>query len=305
MRGMDGKDENMEKSTHDTAALRKAGPEGRGAYLMRIADERMRYIGTWRIVGGSGWRLYAHKHTFHELLYFAQGNTTVNVGRSRVVFSPYDMILYPPSVTHHEYPNFQGDRHDVICVHFDVGSTLCRHGPIIAVDRDGHLRWLFERLLEEIQDEPGRGRAVSCDLIRVILRLTAKATESPDEKRNRIVNLAMLHIQNNVGAPIDVAGIARAVGTSPAYLSRRFTKELGVSPTQYAISVKMENAKRKLALTNESIKEIASSLGYRDALYFSRLFRKGTGKSPRGFRRAAERPGPVGSRRTHPKKRAR
>jgi len=128
---------------------------------------------------------------------------------------------------------------------------------------------------------------MSRDLIRVILRLTAKETESTEERKNRIVGLAMLYVQDHIGEAMDAAGLARAVGTSPAYLARRFARELGMSPTRYVISVRMGIAKRKLALTNDRVADIAGSVGYADPLYFSRLFRKATGVSPRRFREKA------------------
>jgi AraC-like DNA-binding protein len=287
--GMDRKRTNMDKTAQGAARRRQASTlaaDGRdtSAYLMRLAEERMRYIGAWRIVGDSGWRHYAHAHPFYELLYFVQGGTLVDFDGSRAAVNPYAMILYPPRVRHHEFPNFQGDRHHVICAHFDASAPMPRRGPIIAMDREGHLEWLFQRLHEETDDEPSRSQAVSRDLIRVILRFAAKGAESTDERNNRLVGLAMLYVQDHIGEQIGVGRIARAVGTSPAYLARRFARELGMSPTRYVISVRMQIAKRKLALTDERIADIADSLGYADPLYFSRLFRGATGASPRGFR---------------------
>jgi AraC-like DNA-binding protein len=57
-----------------------------------------------------------------------------------------------------------------------------------------------------------------------------------------------------------------------------------MSPNQYHLEVKIEKAKELLTITDLSIKEIASDLGYDNQNYFSNLFSKRVGCSPSSFR---------------------
>ena len=68
-------------------------------------------------------------------------------------------------------------------------------------------------------------------------------------------------------------------------LMRLFRKHLGVSPLEYRNRLRIEEAKRHLAHSTLSMKEIAERLGYRNALYFSTAFRKRTGVSPSLYRK--------------------
>ena len=70
------------------------------------------------------------------------------------------------------------------------------------------------------------------------------------------------------------------------YLRKLFKKEMGVTPLEYMIRLRMKKAEAMLTAmwTNEySISEIAEQCGFDDALYFSRVFKKNFGCSPSKF----------------------
>lgn len=57
-----------------------------------------------------------------------------------------------------------------------------------------------------------------------------------------------------------------------------------MTPLQYLLNIRLTNAKKLLETTDYSINEIALIVGYDNALYFSRLFHKHVGVSPREYR---------------------
>lgn len=67
---------------------------------------------------------------------------------------------------------------------------------------------------------------------------------------------------------------------------RKFKHYTGVTPLQYLINIRLSNAKKLLETTDHSVSEIASLTGYDNALYFSRLFHKHIGMSPREYKRS-------------------
>jgi signal transduction histidine kinase/DNA-binding LacI/PurR family transcriptional regulator/AraC-like DNA-binding protein len=102
-----------------------------------------------------------------------------------------------------------------------------------------------------------------------------------------LVKRAVAYLHQNYDRPLARWEIANAVGASEDYLSRVFHRELGLSPWDYLNRYRVEQAKQLLRRTNNAIGAIASQVGFKDPLYFSRVFRKMTGLSPSAFRKSS------------------
>ena len=76
---------------------------------------------------------------------------------------------------------------------------------------------------------------------------------------------------------------------------RRFTKATGFAPIAFVQRLRIEDAKRRLERTAESVDEISYQVGYEDASYFRRLFKRTTGISPSRYRRKFQMPDYSGS----------
>ena len=82
---------------------------------------------------------------------------------------------------------------------------------------------------------------------------------------------------------ITLEHLAKEVSLSPAYLSRLFKKEMGMSVSAYIALQKLETAKNMLRYSDYSPAQIASILGYPSQSYFTECFRKATGTTPKRF----------------------
>jgi two-component system response regulator YesN len=80
--------------------------------------------------------------------------------------------------------------------------------------------------------------------------------------------------------------VAQQVHLSPAYFSYLFSREQGQTLTEFLTATRLGEA-RELLKTNPvlSISDIAEQVGYEDANYFSRLFKKKTGTTPGRYRK--------------------
>ena len=95
------------------------------------------------------------------------------------------------------------------------------------------------------------------------------------------------YIEKSYYSDITISNIAKDFHISRNYLYTLFKREYGVSPQDYLISYRIEMAKKLLKNTRDSlsINEIASSTGFDNPLYFSRIFRNRTGMSPSEYRK--------------------
>lgn len=79
--------------------------------------------------------------------------------------------------------------------------------------------------------------------------------------------------------------VAENVALTPSYFSALYRKETGTGFLKALTAVRMRKAKELLRSGTETVAEIASAVGYTDAKYFSRIFKKTTGIAPNEFRR--------------------
>ncbi|MBR4555185.1 MAG: helix-turn-helix transcriptional regulator [Ruminococcus sp.] len=98
------------------------------------------------------------------------------------------------------------------------------------------------------------------------------------------VKLAREYIDSNyMHEDISLSSVAYAVGLSPAYLSALFKKETGRKLSEYLNLVRIDRSKELLCCTSKMIYEIAFEVGFQDYRYFSQIFKKYTGQTPRQF----------------------
>lgn len=101
---------------------------------------------------------------------------------------------------------------------------------------------------------------------------------------NHFAKDIMLYLNENYMYKLTLESIAKHFHISPSHLSHEFTKYFSVSPINYLISRRLCEAKWKLISTNESLEEIAFSLGYDNVNHFKNTFAKRTGCSPSKYR---------------------
>lgn len=82
--------------------------------------------------------------------------------------------------------------------------------------------------------------------------------------------------------------IADSVSLSPNYLSALFKKNTGIGIAEYLQNIRMEKAKKQLTQTNDSIKQIAYSVGFNDPKHFSKTFKSAVGMKPNEYRKLYE-----------------
>jgi len=100
-----------------------------------------------------------------------------------------------------------------------------------------------------------------------------------------IIESALRHIDRHyTEESISLNSVAQAINISANYLSALFSQKMGVSFVEYLTQKRMNRAKQLLRQTDKRSGEIAYEVGYKDPRYFSFVFKKTQGCTPRSYR---------------------
>jgi transcriptional regulator GlxA family with amidase domain len=92
-------------------------------------------------------------------------------------------------------------------------------------------------------------------------------------------------IAEHYAEPAPVAAMVRLSGLAERTFKRRFQQATGLGPLEYVHTVRLEEAKQMLEKENASAEAVAHAVGYEDAGFFNRLFRRKVGLTPAQYRR--------------------
>ena len=93
-----------------------------------------------------------------------------------------------------------------------------------------------------------------------------------------------VYLQENYDKQVDFSALAESLAVSAPYLSKLFHEQTGISPMRYLTDLRMRQAKKFLADSSLTVREIAVRVGYPDPFHFSRSFKNAVGISPAQFR---------------------
>jgi AraC-type DNA-binding domain-containing proteins len=146
---------------------------------------------------------------------------------------------------------------------------------------DPELLQLLERLLQAASS-PG-----SMELLEkkaLFYRLVNKVLQSERHRQNKdsytLIDEAIRFIQTHYMEPLTLNVLAERCQMKPKYFSYLFHKYVGLGPIDYLIQYRMNRAYELLITGQFPVSVVAHSVGYADAYYFSRLFKKHKGVSP-------------------------
>ena len=109
-------------------------------------------------------------------------------------------------------------------------------------------------------------------------------SETRSDHVSQVVNKAIDYIQSHLDSEISVEHLSAQVKMSPFYFSRLFKRCINQSPHEYILTLRLDRAKYLLTSTNQTISEIAQTVGFNSDTGFINAFKGRVGISPGKFR---------------------
>ncbi len=144
---------------------------------------------------------------------------------------------------------------------------------------------LYNQLLDVHKLTGARQRY--CDfLFTALCYEIASQSEHEGVSENKAVNRAVAWIELEIKSKLSLETVAKAIGYNKRYLAKIFKESTGMTVNEFITEKKLMLAKQLLSASDESIGAIAESLGFEDAGYFMRLFRRHEGVTCSEYRNA-------------------
>lgn len=252
--------------------------------------------GYYRIHDGQEVRTtYPNGRNDYQLIYIAAGKGNFDFKSGKRVVDKGNMVLYRPGEKQ-IYKYNPEDKVEVYWVHFTGSQVedflsrcdLPKDENIFSTGTSPDYQWLYNQMIRELQLRRDNYDELLQLLLRHLLLIINRSLKEWKEGiENNIFNdieSAIHYFNKNFNKPITIEQYAKEHFISTNRFIQNFKNVAGVTPQQYIIHLRISVAKELLVSTDKSIKEIASDVGYNNALYFSRLFRKIVGLSPSDYR---------------------
>lgn len=230
------------------------------------------------------------------IIYCLEGRGWVMLDKKKIEILPSQFIIIPAN-TPHKYGADEDDPWTIYWVHFkgEISAHIAALLKDHMRDYQPHISYNEKRinLFEEIYRNLEKG--YSSDNLRYInmtfyhflssLLYEDKFNYAEQLKEDDVVQTTIALMQQKINAVLSLGELARRAKLSISHFSFIFRRETGYSPMEYFNHLKVQQACQYLAFSDLSIKDMADRLGMDDQFYFSRLFSKQMGMSPREYRK--------------------
>lgn len=230
------------------------------------------------------------------LLYLETGAMEARVCGKTVAVSPGDLLLYLPETPYYytKTNELPFSYYWVHCTGSNLTSLLASCGfsdsGLYHIHAGGNIPTLYQMIFRDFfLDRPFWNISAGAHLTELIVAL-GRGIHTQQTRSNGVVWLdpALQYIHEHYASDLSIGMLAKMSHVSSGRFCAAFKARTGTSPQSYIVTLRLKNAQTLMLRTNLNVQQIAATVGYGDALYFSRLFKRHTGLTPTEFRQAGK-----------------
>lgn len=247
-----------------------------------------------------------HTHNLYEILYIFTGDRSFFINDRTYNVKDGDLVLISHN-TLHKAINPDISECEGILLYFDVSfiSPTCdikqhlsplfdqEHTIIsLPVNERSFFEQLFYKILREVRlQNDGFELAVQSLLLQQLVYLCRhikhnqiKPFDHPSPMHEKVSEIVR-YINRHFREPLSLTSLSEHFYISPSYLSKVFKEATGFTFVEYLNNVRIKEAKRLLAETDQKVIQIAEEVGFGSITHFGRVFKEITGNQPLHFRK--------------------
>ena len=198
-------------------------------------------------------------------------------------------VLLLDCVKPHYYQAMDGL--EFVYIHFDGSNAheICGHilklfGPLIRNQNNALVGNLIYNMVKFYEQDGVENMFDSSMRIYKLLQLLSER-DLHNQKEDTSIEKTIRYIRSHVGKKITLEELSGIANLSTYYFSHRFKEETGLSPIDYVINTRLDQAKILLARTAMTVEEIAYEVGYQSSNSLINLFNQKLGFSPKEYRK--------------------
>lgn len=224
------------------------------------------------------------------LIYCVEGSGCVCVeGRTYQLHANEAFCI--PRYKGHRYWACEEDPWSILWVHFQGEDTpyypLEEQKIILfaSINARNRMMFLFELLFRVLEGNYTLGNFIYISQVLSLLlaEIYHREKKNSTKEQNRHITKVIRYMYRNICRTLTLEQISQEFNLSKSYLNAIFQRYTRHSPMDFFIDLKMKEACKLLRSSQLHIYEVAQELGYADPYYFSRLFKKVVGISPREY----------------------
>lgn len=239
--------------------------------------------------------------TNYQLLYIADGMVRFRIeGKMQEVVKGHCVLYRPGEPQYYEYR--LSDHADVYWIHFSYDKKtpfLSEIGmgkeSVFSIGTHSAYIKLFDQITQELQLKKDYFTDIATLELKELLFTMARNRDTYSKSEYYTyypqVEAAIRRFSKSPEENFTIKQYTKENNLNYYRFIDSFTKVTGIAPRQYIINIRMSKAKGLLANEGFSVTDVAELVGYENALYFSRLFRKIVGVSPSEYRKQVVRNG--------------
>ncbi|WP_432452421.1 MULTISPECIES: arabinose operon transcriptional regulator AraC [unclassified Agarivorans] len=230
--------------------------------------------------------------------YTCEGQGSVFQGDKQFDVSAGDLLLFPPGVPHYYRRQADSDTWKHRWVYFRPRAfwqdwlqwAQIKNGVYFSPKPGVEQQVELEHLFQDVERHSKTGDPFDVELsLNLLEQLLLRCKQMQPDVRSKAldprIETAINFMTRNLTRDFQYQEIAETVCLSSSRLGHLFRDELGMTITQWRDDQRISRAKQLLITNNVSISRISLQVGYNDPLYFSRVFKKLNGISPKGYRK--------------------